>query len=74
MVILLIYYKGTKFKPIIKSGFVMPWHTTAGGMALLPMLTEGECFLRPPIMSGSVCPPESGQSSLKVEIIFFFYY
>jgi len=52
----------------------MPWHTTAGGMALLPMLTEGECFLRPPIMSGSVCPPESGQSSLKVEIIFFFYY
>jgi hypothetical protein len=28
---LLLYYKGTKFKPIANSRLVIPWHTTFGG-------------------------------------------
>ena len=41
-------------------------------MAQLPQISRGECFLRPPIMPGSICPPKSGQSSLGVEIILLF--
>jgi hypothetical protein len=30
---------------------------TFGGMAQLPMLSKGECFLRPPIISGRELSP-----------------